>query len=86
MKVFQEFHRIAGRGCPFMDRIAEEDAFDEDDPVVSQLMLAQEMYRILIEVDADNHMYYVCCLFAALGSVSNEILSSLPGWLLDVVM
>jgi hypothetical protein len=86
MTVFREYHRMAGRGSSFMDRQAEEEAFDQGDPIVSQMTLAKEMYQMIVRDDADNRMYYVCCLFSALASVSIELDDSLPHWIHDVVM
>ncbi len=85
MTVFVEFHKSAGRGCPFMSCEAEEEAFESGDPMASSMVLAKEMYRLVTDADADNHMYYVCCLFVALSQVSVEIADSLPQWVYDVV-
>lgn len=85
MKVFHEFHGLAGVGCPFMNREVEEDAFDSGDDNTSQMALAKEMYRMALDSRVENHMYYVCCLFVALASVSIDIKESLPTWIDEIV-
>lgn len=86
MRVFTGYHKLAGRGCPFMSCDAEEEAFESGDPLASSMVLAKEMYQVATQLDVENHLYYVCCLFVALGDVSTEIADSLPQWIFDVVV
>lgn len=85
LNVFSNFHKHAGPLVPWMDRTVEEDAFDQINPVVSQMALATEMHRFLQSDNVDNHLFYMCCLCVALAGVSAPIRQSLPHWVWEVV-
>jgi hypothetical protein len=84
MGIFSQYHRtlqVYGPNVPYMNRQAEEDSFEADNPGPSQMALGREMVAMIHAEQAPS--FYVCNLVLVLATYSDLLNASLPEWVRD---
>jgi hypothetical protein len=85
MGVFARFHSTIGIGhTRYMNRQAEEDAFDVNPPTSSQLVLATEMLYMFSCEPSPSRIVY--SLIQSIAHFSIHLQASLPEWVFDATM
>jgi len=80
MGIFSRFHSTV-RSSNYMNRQAEENAFDDNPPTSSQLVLASEMLNLLSRESPLSTI--VCILIEVIAHFSIHLQASLPEWVYD---
>jgi hypothetical protein len=84
MGIFSAYHRnmmVYGPNVPYMDRLAEENSFEADNPGPSQIALGREMITMIHTEQATS--FYVCNLVLILATYIPDLQASLPDWVHD---
>jgi len=85
MGIFARFHGTIGIGhTRYMNRQAEEDAFDLNPPTSSQLVLATEMLYMFSCEPSPSRIVY--SLIQSIAHFSIHLQASLPEWVFDATM
>ena len=84
MGIFSQYHQnllAYGPNVPFMNRQAEEDSFEADNPGPSQMALGREMITMIHTEQPPS--FYICNLVLVLATYSDLLNASLPEWVRD---